>query len=73
MNRDRPLRVGFLHLGRERSGLRRYGAILATEAARRLAGVPPQARADPDRLWGIAGGRRRYVSVGTRRDQIIEV
>ncbi len=35
MNRDRPLRVGFLHLGRERSGLRRYGAILATEAARR--------------------------------------
>ena len=29
------MRVGFLHLGRERSGLRRYGAILAEEAARR--------------------------------------
>jgi hypothetical protein len=35
MTGDRPLRVGFLHLGRERSGLRRYGAILAAEAARR--------------------------------------
>jgi len=30
-----PLRVGFLHVGRERSGLRRYGQILAQEAARR--------------------------------------
>jgi glycosyltransferase involved in cell wall biosynthesis len=30
-----PLRVGFLHIGRERSGLRRYGAILAAEAATR--------------------------------------
>ena len=29
------LRVGFLHVGRERSGLRRYGAILAAEAATR--------------------------------------
>ena len=29
------LRVGFLHIGRERSGLRRYGAILAAEAASR--------------------------------------
>ena len=29
------LRVGFLHVGRERSGLRRYGAILAEEAATR--------------------------------------
>jgi glycosyltransferase involved in cell wall biosynthesis len=27
------LRVGYLHIGRERSGLRRYGAILAAEAA----------------------------------------
>ena len=26
-----PLRVGFLHVGRERSGLRRYGRILAAE------------------------------------------
>jgi glycosyltransferase involved in cell wall biosynthesis len=31
----KPLRVGFLHIGRERSGLRRYGAILAAEAATR--------------------------------------
>ncbi len=30
-----PLRVGFLHVGRERSGLRRYGRILAAEAATR--------------------------------------
>jgi glycosyltransferase involved in cell wall biosynthesis len=29
------LRVGFLHVGRERSGLRRYGGILAAEAATR--------------------------------------
>ena len=29
------LRVGFLHIGRERSGLRRYGAMLAAEAATR--------------------------------------
>jgi glycosyltransferase involved in cell wall biosynthesis len=35
MTADRPLRVGFLHVGRERSGLRRYGGILAAEAARR--------------------------------------
>jgi glycosyltransferase involved in cell wall biosynthesis len=42
------LRVGFLHLGREHSGLRRYGTILAAEARRR-----------PD-LWvheADAGGR----------------
>ncbi len=31
----KPIRVGFLHVGRERSGLRRYGAILAAEAATR--------------------------------------
>ena len=35
MSGQRPLRVGFLHLGRERSGLRRYGTILAAEAAKR--------------------------------------
>lgn len=29
------LAIGFLHIGRERSGLRRYGAILAEEAASR--------------------------------------
>lgn len=30
---ERPLRVGYLHVGRERSGLRRYGSIVASEAA----------------------------------------
>lgn len=35
MTTDRRLRVGFLHVGRPRSGLRRYGAMLATEAATR--------------------------------------
>ncbi len=35
MTADRALRVGFLHVGRERSGLRRYGNLLAAEAARR--------------------------------------
>lgn len=33
MSVGQPLRVGFLHVGRERSGLRRYGQILAAEAA----------------------------------------
>jgi glycosyltransferase involved in cell wall biosynthesis len=33
MAADRPLRVGFLHVGRDRSGLRRYGGILAAETA----------------------------------------
>jgi glycosyltransferase involved in cell wall biosynthesis len=31
----RPLRVGFLHVGRPESGVRRYGRILSEEAARR--------------------------------------
>jgi glycosyltransferase involved in cell wall biosynthesis len=35
MSGDPPLRVGYLHIGRERSGLRRYGGILAAEAASR--------------------------------------
>jgi len=35
MSAPRRLRVGYLQVGRERSGLRRYGAILAAEAARR--------------------------------------
>ena len=35
MSPDAPLRVGFLHVGRARSGLRRYGRILAAEAATR--------------------------------------
>ena len=35
MTAVRPLRIGYLHVGRERSGLRRYGTILAAEAARR--------------------------------------
>lgn len=35
MSTEPALRVGYLHIGRERSGLRRYGGIIAAEAARR--------------------------------------
>ena len=41
--------------------------------ARRMADLPPEARAYLDRLQDLAGAPIRYVSVGTRRDQIIEV
>ncbi|NNG16265.1 MAG: adenylosuccinate synthase [Gemmatimonadales bacterium] len=44
-----------------------------TGGARRMADLPPQARAYLDRLQDLAGAPIRYVSVGTRRDQIIEV
>ncbi len=44
-----------------------------TEVPRTLADLPPQARAYLDRLEDLAGAPIRYVSVGTRRDQIIEV
>jgi adenylosuccinate synthase len=44
-----------------------------TEGARKLADLPSQARAYLDRLQDLAGAPIRYVSVGTRRDQIIEV
>ena len=44
-----------------------------TSGARRLADLPPPARAYLDRLEDLAGQPIRYVSVGTRRDQIIEV
>ena len=40
---------------------------------RRLADLPVSARAYIDRLQDLAGAPVRYVSVGTRRDQIIEV
>ena len=40
---------------------------------RRLAELPPAARAYLDRLQDLARAPIRYVSVGTRRDQIIEV
>jgi adenylosuccinate synthase len=40
---------------------------------RRLADLPPPARAYLDRLQDLARAPIRYVSVGTRRDQIIEV
>ena len=42
-------------------------------AARRLADLPSVARAYLDRLEALSGVSVRYVSVGTRRDQIIEV
>jgi adenylosuccinate synthase len=44
-----------------------------TGAARRLADLPPAARGYLDRLEVLSGVPVRYVSVGTRRDQIIEV
>lgn len=44
-----------------------------TTAARRLADLPATARAYLDRLQDLAHAPIRYVSVGTHRDQIIEV
>jgi adenylosuccinate synthase len=44
-----------------------------TGEARRLADLPPAARAYLDRLQALIDVPVRYVSVGTRRDQIIEV
>ncbi len=48
MSAGQRLRVGFLHVGRERSGLRRYGVIIAAEAAR---------RADLEVIESDVGGR----------------
>jgi adenylosuccinate synthase len=45
----------------------------STAEARTLAELPPAARAYLDRLQDLAEAPIRYVSVGTRRDQIIEV
>ena len=44
-----------------------------TGSARRLEDLPGAARAYLDRLENLSGAPIRYVSVGTRRDQIIEV
>ncbi len=44
-----------------------------TGGARRLADLPAAARSYLDRLQALSGVPVRYVSVGTRRDQIIEV
>jgi adenylosuccinate synthase len=44
-----------------------------TGTARKLSDLPRQARAYLDRLEALSGVPVRYVSVGTRRDQIIEV
>jgi len=44
-----------------------------TSGARRLADLPAEARAYVDRLQDLAGAPIRYVSVGSRRDQIIQV
>ncbi|HEV7367167.1 MAG TPA: adenylosuccinate synthase, partial [Gemmatimonadales bacterium] len=51
----------------------RQGWQQPTGGARRLADLPPAARAYLDRLEALSGVPVRYVSVGTRRDQIIEV
>jgi adenylosuccinate synthase len=43
-----------------------------TGTARKLSDLPREARAYLDRLVELSGVPLRYVSVGTRRDQIIE-
>ena len=45
----------------------------STADARSLTDLPPAARAYLDRIEELAGVPIRYISVGTRRDQIIEV
>src|SRR5215210_514404 len=45
----------------------------STGAARRLSDLPTGARRYLDRLEALSGVPVRYISVGTRRDQIIEV
>ena len=51
----------------------REGWQKSTGAARKLADLPPAARAYLDRLETLSGVPVQYVSVGTRRDQIIEI
>jgi adenylosuccinate synthase len=61
-------------LGRVRPVYERHeGWRAPTGAARRLADLPPAARRYLDRLEALSEVPVRYVSVGTRRDQIIEV
>jgi adenylosuccinate synthase len=48
------------------------GWCTPTGEARRLADLPKAARGYLDRLEALAGVEVRYVSVGTRRDQIID-
>jgi adenylosuccinate synthase len=45
----------------------------STAGARKLADLPKQARAYLDRIQELVECQARYVSVGTRRDQILEV
>jgi adenylosuccinate synthase len=47
------------------------GWLKPTSACRQLTDLPPQARAYLDRLQELIETRITYVSVGTRRDQII--
>jgi adenylosuccinate synthase len=49
------------------------GWLKPTGNARKLADLPGAARAYLDRLEALSGVPVRYVSVGTRRDQIIEI
>ena len=49
------------------------GWLAPTGEARRLADLPQAARRYLDRLEGLAETRVRYVGVGTRRAQLIEV
>jgi adenylosuccinate synthase len=49
------------------------GWLQSTGTARKLTDLPAAARTYLDRLEALSGVPIRYVSVGTRRDQIIEV
>jgi len=60
----RPRRCGWFDEGLE-------GWCRPTTAARRLADLPPQARAYLDRIEDLLQTHIAYVSVGSRRDQII--
>ncbi len=69
------------HMPSEVSRLERVTPVLetlpgwraSTASARSLAELPPEARGYLERLEELAGVPIRYVSVGTRRDQIIEL
>ena len=67
-----PAEVGLLDRVRPRYEVLE-GWRASTAGARTLADLPRQARAYLDRLQELSGAPIRYVSVGTRRDQIIDV
>lgn len=63
---DRPLTVGYLHLGDDRHGVRRYGAMIAAEVARR-----PGVSVIEESLV-LSGDRRRDRNALTRAAERLE-